>query len=171
MHRRVGEFYENELPDALNLLRAALHLQRCGEHARALRIGHHRCVDHHQSRSGTDAAPCDRAIHRAAGGPSRLGQGALGARASLHAARRNAKSARELRDSPGPGGLRLRRTRLQARACLGLENCWNTTRRKKRWIGCAGDWRQRKLARPQKKTALHIRMGDYSLTWDITIRR
>ncbi len=35
MHRRAGEFYENEEPDAL---RAALHYQRCGEHARAVQM-------------------------------------------------------------------------------------------------------------------------------------
>ena len=35
MHQRLGEFYETEAPDALG---AALHLQRCGEYARALRL-------------------------------------------------------------------------------------------------------------------------------------
>lgn len=35
MHRRAGGFYENDAPDAL---RAAIHYQRCGEQARAVRL-------------------------------------------------------------------------------------------------------------------------------------
>ena len=120
LHRRAGEYYEREEPDAL---RAALHYQAAGEYSSAARIGDSRHLGVHQS--GPDASPALAAHGARPTGPRSPMAGG--------GENRPGRSTGFLRrDTAGPGCFRGRAVSfarplaspeladLEARACLGM---------------------------------------------------